>query len=327
MATLYKRGRSYYLQWTEGGQQFRRSLGPIDRKAAEAIRAEKEAERAGLIRPRSGYTVGAVIAEYLAWAEHDRPASFRKLKSDLGVFSALENYPAEGIDPRHFHAALVKRGASSATNHKALRILRAAYRRVLPDKPSPAERVPLPKIVLSREPQWFRPHELAALGERDPLWVFMAHTGLRRGEIAKARRSDIHGGMLRVESTAEGRTKSGLWRAVPLSPQALEALASLGADYLTPYHADTLSDRFRADADALGLAGTLHGLRHTFCTYLAQAGVSAHEIKRLAGHSSLSVTERYMHHAPGYGRDAIAKLSTWASTEIAQAQPESPLSP
>lgn len=317
MATLYKVGRSYYLNWREHDQQYRRSLGPIDRKAAEAIRATKEAELAGLIKPNSGYTVGAVIEEYLAWAVHDRPDSHRKMRSDLKVFAPLADYPAEGIDPRHFHAQLVQRGAASATNHKAIRLLRAAYKRVLPDRPSPADRVPLPRILVSREPQWFRPDELAALAIRDPLWLFMGHTGLRRGEIAKARRSDIEGGVLRVESTAEGRTKSGLWRAVPLSVQALEALPMLGADYLTPYHADTLSDRFRADADALGLAGTLHGLRHTFCTYLAQAGVSAHEIKQLAGHSSLSVTERYMHHAPGFGRAAIAKLGAWVSAEKA----------
>ena len=312
MATLYKVGRSYYINWRESGQQFRRSLGPIDRAQAERIRAAKEAELHGLILAPSGTTLGDVLDDYLGWAEHDRPDSFRKMRSDLKAFDGLRPFSAEAIDPRTFHATLANRKVSPATNHKALRLLRAAYKRARDSgaiKANPAERVPLPRVVVSREPQWFPPAQLRALSERNPLWQFMAFTGLRRGEMAKARRSDVQGDLLRVESTAEGRTKSGLWRAIPLAPQALDALAKLGPDRLTDAHADTLSDWFRADADTLGIAGSLHGLRHTFCTMLAQAGVSAHEIKRLAGHSSLSVTERYMHHAPGFGREAINRLS------------------
>lgn len=39
-----------------------------------------------------------------------------------------------------------------------------------------------------------------------------------------------------------------------------------------------------------------HAMRHTFCSRLAQAGVSPWDIKELAGHSNLSITERYTHH-------------------------------
>jgi site-specific recombinase XerD len=95
---------------------------------------------------------------------------------------------------------------------------------------------------------------------------------------------------------------------VPLSSGAKTALKRLGGTGLVPVTHDTLSDWFKADAAAAGLPGTLHWLRHTFCTHLAQKGVSAHDICRLAGHSSITVTEKYMHHAPSAGKVAIGKL-------------------
>ena len=39
----------------------------------------------------------------------------------------------------------------------------------------------------------------------------------------------------------------------------------------------------------------LHGLRHTFLTRLGEAGADAFTIMRLAGHSSVTVSQRYVH--------------------------------
>jgi integrase len=42
----------------------------------------------------------------------------------------------------------------------------------------------------------------------------------------------------------------------------------------------------------------LHGLRHTFLTRLGEAGADAFTIMRLAGHSSVTVSQRYVHPTP-----------------------------
>lgn len=314
MATLYKRGNVYYLNWRTDGVQVRRSLGKIDRREAEALRAEKEAERAGLIQPRSGRTVGMVLADYLAWSKQARPASYKGTRAALNpLIAEFESYPAETLD-----VALIDRWAgmqvnAPATVAKSIKMARAAYRRAMRIRQvasSPFDRASLPKIVTSRAPPWYTKAELEALYVRPHgfLWRFMVNTGIRRGEMAKARRSDVRGSMLFVESSQTGRTKSGRWRWIPLTQSAGEALALMGEDRLITCHADTLGDWFAADAQALGLAGSLHWLRHTFCTRLAQNGVSLHEIKRLAGHSSIAVTETYAHHQPDAGRAAIDKL-------------------
>lgn len=40
---------------------------------------------------------------------------------------------------------------------------------------------------------------------------------------------------------------------------------------------------------------SLHSLRHTFYTWLAESGVPVHAIKRLAGHASIETTMKYVH--------------------------------
>jgi integrase len=320
VATLYKRGTRYYLNWYEDGIQYRRSLGPVDRATAETLRAEKEAERRGLLIVTRGVTVGDVIRDYLRWAEGARPDGHKQMGYALAPFLAeFDNHPAEGLDPGLVETQMQARTdakgrpVSAATTSKTLRLAQAAFKRAVrigQIRADPMSRVELPKVLTSRAPPWYTKAQLDKLYRqpRGDLWRFVVCTGLRRAEIGKATRKDVRAGQLYVESDAQGRTKSGKWRVVPLSEGARKALAGLGRPRLVDACDDTLSDWFTADARAAGLPGTLHWLRHTFCTHLAQSGVSAHDIMRLAGHSSIAVTERYMHHAPNAAKRAIAKL-------------------
>ncbi len=56
----------------------------------------------------------------------------------------------------------------------------------------------------------------------------------------------------------------------------------------------------------LRVMGSLHRLRHTFCSHLAMRGAPAKAIQELAGHESLTTTLRYMHLTPGARDEAIA---------------------
>lgn len=318
MAKLYRRGACYYLDWREGGQRFRRSLGQVTREAAEAVQAEKEAELHGLITPTRGVTVNKVLDGYLIWYRKARPTTYGRAVSALKPFKErFGMLAAEGVDAAKVEDWEVGRVARSSAN-KAVKLAKAAFRRairlkVLRINPLEAVRPTAPPI--SRAPDYYRPHQLKTLYDcaRGPLWRFMANTGVRRGEMAKARRSDASDGMLYVESIPSGRTKSGKWRAIPLNADAKAALAMLENDRLvTCDTADTLSDWFKEDAVAAKLPGSLHWLRHTFCTALVQSGVSLYDVKILAGHSSITVTEKYAHHAPSYGKQAVKALESWS---------------
>ena len=52
----------------------------------------------------------------------------------------------------------------------------------------------------------------------------------------------------------------------------------------------------------------LHSLRHTFLTRLGLAGVEAFTITKLAGHSSVTVSQRYVHPTPQGMKHAVARL-------------------
>jgi integrase len=139
--------------------------------------------------------------------------------------------------------------------------------------------------------------------------VLLATTGARKQEILRARWDavDLERGVLAVALSKNGRP-----RQVPLSgfavavlrrqlarregecphvfPSGLAEGKPLGAVRCT---------WARAKREA-GLPADLrvHDLRHSFASALANAGVELFEIGRVLGHSQLSTTTRYAHHAP-----------------------------
>lgn len=317
MATIYERGGRWYCNWRENGTQVRRSLGPIERRQAEAFRVEKEAELRGLITVTRGVTVGDVLTDYMEWYEKARPGTFRQATSGLRRFrEQFDRHAAEGLNPADVElwaAEQVRKGQAE----KALKLARAAFNRALKHRTiarSPMQGVKIDKPLTSRAPPYYTPAQMRLLTKapHGPLWVFLANTGLRRGEIVKARRADIRDGHIYVESEVAGRTKNARWRAVPLSAAAKSALKALGKDRLVDAEADTLTHQSIKEARAAGLSGSIHWFRHTFCTSLVQSGASLHSVMQLAGHSSIAVTEKYAHHAPGHGKDAVAKLAAWS---------------
>jgi site-specific recombinase XerD len=56
----------------------------------------------------------------------------------------------------------------------------------------------------------------------------------------------------------------------------------------------------------------IHDLRHSFASALANAGIPLFEIGSVLGHSQLSTTTRYAHHAPArLVATATAASSAW----------------
>jgi integrase len=70
------------------------------------------------------------------------------------------------------------------------------------------------------------------------------------------------------------------------------------------------SEQFRTLRDAMELPDdcVVHSTRHTFCTRLGESGVGAFEIQRLAGHSSIVISQKYVHPTPALLESAIGKM-------------------
>ena len=108
-------------------------------------------------------------------------------------------------------------------------------------------------------------------------------------------------------------TKSGKPRTVPLSDSAVGVLKGLErtGPYVFP-NPDTgkpFTSIYRSWFTAREKAGLedvkLHTLRHSFASFLINAGRSIYEVGALLGHSKIETTMRYAHLAEETLKDAV----------------------
>lgn len=180
---------------------------------------------------------------------------------------------------------------------------------------------------------------------RDRLIVLlMARAGLRRGEVAGLRRSDVHlladsRGLgceverahlhvVRRPDNANGAVaKSRRERAVPLDFLVVQAFdsyefermrvpAAMASDFVfvnlfraplgAPMRLDGVNDLVTAAANRAGI-GMLHPhqMRHAFASNVLDAGGSLEEAQDLLGHASITSTQVYAHPDPARLRAAV----------------------
>ena len=130
---------------------------------------------------------------------------------------------------------------------------------------------------------------------------------------------DLKAGIIYVKNSANFKTKTGKQRAVPMNKEAA-ALLSLRNERRTNEKDEVFPDirgefaskLFKKAAQLLLGKNTrihFHSLRHSFCSNLIQAGANIRIVQMLAGHSSITTTEKYLHHITSDARNAVELLS------------------
>lgn len=322
--TIFWRDGVAYLNWRDGKKRHRHSIGRRGAREAEEIRDAKEAELKHGVRilPRLPL-LRDFLEHYLDWYKAEHPTTHGKAKSEVRLFlSRFGHRPIDSLRPMEMELYKTDRltvdKVAPETVGKEIRRLQAAFRRGVKWKEldfNPLEEVTAPRGVRSVAVRFYTKQAMEALYAankgRAPLWRFMAHTGVRRGEMVKLTRANVAGTRLRIESepdgTGAGRTKSGKWREVPLNAMAQAALAAL-PDPPVSVHKDTLSDWFASDAKKAKVGGSLHRLRHTFCAHMVMAGVPLRRVQILAGHGDYATTEKYYAHLTPEGDDGAVAL-------------------
>lgn len=189
----------------------------------------------------------------------------------------------------------------------------------------------------------------ACLSARDRLIVLLlARAGLRRGEAAGLRRSDVH---LLADSRSLGcevarahlhvvrreDNPNGAWaksrrqRVVPLdflTVQAFDtyqleraaATAAAGSDFVlvnlfrppsgAPMRPDAINELIAAASRRAGINPPVrpHQLRHSFGSNVADAGTGIDVIASLLGHSWVSSSQTYVHPDPARLREAVDRV-------------------
>jgi len=138
-------------------------------------------------------------------------------------------------------------------------------------------------------------------------WIvlYLLYTGARKREVLDARWADVD---IEQKSWRIPKTKSGKVRHVPLSNGAVKVLAEVKEKY--GKHAFTFifanektglpfvsifyswdAARMRAGLDHV----RIHDLRHSFASFLVNAGRSLYEVQEILGHADSRTTTRYAH--------------------------------
>lgn len=346
------------------GRKVRRSFAT--EAAAKRWRTDAARELAqGTMRAPSGRTFAKAAEDWLAGAEagaiRTRSGDPYKPSTVRGYRDALRLHLLDALGPKKLTAITrqdvqwladrIGADRDPSTVRNALAPLRVIFRRearlgeVASD---PTVGLELP-AVRGRRDRIADPREaellLAALAPRDrPLWATALYAGLRRGELAALRWSDVDlaGGVIRVERAydpkarvyVEPKSRAGR-RSVPVAAVLRDHLAELRAQRTDPAGDalvfghdgrpfDGAAARRRAFRrwEAAGLAPiAFHEARHTFASLMIAAGVNAKALSAFMGHATVTTTlDRYGHLMPGAEAEAAGILDRYLDAARADAR-------
>ncbi|HEY3669504.1 MAG TPA: site-specific integrase [Acidimicrobiia bacterium] len=369
---VYKRGQTYTYVLDAGRDP---GTGARRQKSKGGFRTKRDAEAAlnealsratrGELTTATKQTVAEVLEDWLAASEPSlRISTFDRYQRDvrLHIIPKIGAVRLADLTPAHVRAlyrGLLDgdgeiRGPLSPTSvrHTAMVLHRALGDAVVLGlvRQNVTEMVKPPKKVHHEMTTWTtdqlqqfleatKPHRLHAA------FVLAATTGMRQGEIAalrwtdlnldseypqvSVRRTVVRAG--RIEDFAAPKTARGS-RSVPLGPRTVEILARLAAtqrreldrlrDLALPVQGEgfvfttphggvvktyTLRNQFERLVAQSGVPRIrFHDLRHTFATRSLEQGTNAKTISDLLGHASVAFTlSTYAHAIPAMEQAAV----------------------
>lgn len=297
---LYKRGSIYHVKFKAGGHTYQKSTRTsVLKKAQEFERALRAEVAEHLHAQRIGIPVVRTFGEARKkWMDSGAPESMRSHSDNAGLY--LDDIALHLVVPaaHQMKANMLKRGLSPQTINRRLavvrRILNVAYREW------DWLREPLGKKIVLLSEKGFEREVYLSMEEVDQVLravksdvartviIFAAYTGLRRGEILRLTPKEWHPPYLILKNKTKGKKP----RSIPI------------IEWLQPYMTlpfklsfSQLRSEFENARERIQRPDIrFHDLRHTFASWLAKdPNVPAAMIRDILGHSSLAVTNRYMH--------------------------------
>lgn len=277
---------------------------------------------------RQRLTVDALIERYRPDFESKKAVTCNKgyakaWKRDLGDLLASEVIPG---DVETWRREQRLKGVTNATINRYTSFLRMLFNLAIRDQlldsnPLAHGRVKRLEENDPRDRVLTFAEEARLLPELEPIdraaLVISLYAGLRQGEILRLERSDIDFERRRAKLRF---TKAGKTQWQPLNDAALSAISWVMSQHnhellfpnetgTGPMSGSRMTDRLKAAADKLGYKDVLfHTGRHSFVTRLASGGHDIGVVRDAARHSTVVVTEGYMHTAGEATRAAVDSL-------------------
>jgi integrase len=355
--SIFKRGSVYWFHFVFDGKHVQMSTKQGNARVARQIEAAHKIELAkglvGIEKRKPAPTLrefaptfrghSAVLKRKAKTVEFynsklDRLLEFGPLASarlDRVDEALIERYiqcRQKAVSPSSINREL-------ATLSKLLRI--AAKERIIPRSSLPSiERLPGERsrdfvLSYSDEAKYL---EIAPQPLADAA-LLMLETGLRVGELVALLKSDIHLepigearlGYLRVR---RGKSEKAT-RSISLTPRATRILRARMAGNTSrwvfpgegksegkgdsPFLATSLDQAHARVRSELGWSRdfVLHSLRHTFLTRLGEQGVDCFTIMRVAGHSTITTSQKYIHPSDEQMERAFERLEKDPNRQVA----------
>jgi integrase len=326
--SIYKRGGVYWFHFWFRGEHVQRSTRQGNPRTARqmeaAFRTALAKGEVGIIERKPAPTLKDFAQRFVDYIQvrcAEKPATVRFYAEKLTrvlEFEPMAEARLDRIDEALIESYVQHRSKrmSPASINRELATLRRALRlaqewRLIDRVPRirllPGERIR--EFVLSRTqeaiylqmaPQPLRDFALLALD-----------TGLRQGEALALQWRDVQlepvngakFGFLRVREGKSRNAKRGLPLTAKVRAMLAARLAASKAPWVfpgdngKPFLGTSLDHQHKRVRDLLRLPAdfVIHSLRHTALTRLGESGADAFTIMRIAGHSSVTVSQRYMH--------------------------------
>lgn len=321
--SLFKQPRSpfWYTEIVVNGRRVRRSTRHKSRREAEVFERElreqiKREDEATRGKPTAVLTLDHACGRY--WLEHgqhlaDAVNVERWIRYIIRYMDASR--PLADLSTRHVTAFVTDMrtdGIGEISINRTISTLQGIHNRA-------AKRWEAPVKVIDWRPhksrergrtRWITQDQARKFLEALPpdtaeIVYFILLTGARRAEAFGLLRENIDW----QNGTATAIAKGGKQHVFELTAEGLLHLRSIPDR--GRYAFDTTGYRKRFDMAKVAAEiedFTWHDLRHTFATWLGQAGGSLEVIKEQLGHSSIAVTQKYRHVARREVRAAMSKM-------------------
>lgn len=321
---LYKRGKSWYIDYRVEGRRVRESIGP-NRKVAERALAKRKVQVAEnrildvVARPKTGFE--QLCKAYMEYAKVNKRSWSR---DDLSI-RTLGRWFA-GMKLAEITALAIEKYKNDrshevkpATINRELACLKHMFNKAI--QWGMARTNPVRSVKMLRENnrrlRYLTEEEAQRLVDEcadhiKPIVVTALYTGMRSGEILNLKWEDVDlgHGLIYIQNSKSGS------REVPISTRIVELLRELHRRSQYVFACESGRPRRgvrKGFESALRRAGirdfTFHDLRHTFASHLVMSGVDLLTVKELMGHRSINMTLRYAHLSPSHKRQAVESLS------------------
>lgn len=324
MATLYKRGETWWLSITHDGKRYRESTGTTNEKLAQKVAAKREAELLLGLSPSKAANKGMTLKQAFdrAYGEHWRhlksPETFwHNFKLIESLFGADCRIAAIDTTKLQFLVTTMRnQGYAAGGINRKLALLSKLLRfcvqwgelQAVPHVPFVKESVGRTRVITQAElttmVDTLRAHDHQRVAD---LVLVLVDTGLRLGEALRLIPEDIdwNSNMIRVWVN-----KADHPRSVPMTKRVRAIFETGGVFFgISKDHIE------RAWANARGHMGlahdkgfVIHALRHTTASRLVQAGEDLYRVKEFLGHKAIQTTMRYAHLQGEHLQSCLEKL-------------------